>query len=105
MNKRKVGAAYEKRAGAFLEEQGLRILCYNFRNRSGEIDIVARDGETTVFVEVKYRRDEEKGAPEAADLPGGGLLPDDPPYGGFFGGAVRCGGGLRRSDQVVSECL
>ncbi len=66
MNKRRVGEIYERRAEAFLEERGLRILCRNFRNRYGEIDIVARDGETTVFVEVKYRRDAGKGTPQEA---------------------------------------
>ncbi len=63
MNRRKVGSDYEKRAGQFLERQGLVILCYNFRNRYGEIDLVAKDGETTVFVEVKYRKDGQKGLP------------------------------------------
>lgn len=66
MNKREVGSAYEKRAGLFLEQQGLKILCYNFRSRQGEVDIVARDGNTVVFVEVKYRRDEKKGLPQEA---------------------------------------
>lgn len=66
MNTRKVGAAYEKKAGMFLEEQGLAILQYNFRSRSGEIDIVAKDRETMVFVEVKYRKDAGKGQPEEA---------------------------------------
>ena len=66
MNKREVGTAHEKKAGLFLENQGLRILCYNFRNRYGEIDIVAGDGEVTVFVEVKYRKDASKGMPEEA---------------------------------------
>lgn len=66
MNKREVGTAYEKKAVLFLEKQGLVILCRNFRNRYGEIDIVARDGKTVVFVEVKYRRDAEKGRPEEA---------------------------------------
>lgn len=66
MNTRRVGAVYEKKAGAFLESQGLTILQYNFRNRYGEIDIVARDLETTVFVEVKYRKDVGKGLPEEA---------------------------------------
>lgn len=66
MNKRAVGAAYEKKAGLFLEKQGLKILQYNFRSRMGEIDIVARDKEMTVFVEVKYRKDAGKGLPEEA---------------------------------------
>ena len=63
MNKRAVGTAYEKVAGIYLETQGYRILEYNFRDRRGEIDIVARDGHCLVFVEVKYRKDGRKGAP------------------------------------------
>lgn len=63
MNKRAIGTAYEKTAGAYLEKQGYRILEYNFRNRWGEIDIVARDGRCFVFVEVKYRRDHRSGSP------------------------------------------
>lgn len=66
MNKREVGAFYERKAGAFLEGKGLTILQYNFRSRAGEIDIVAREKETTVFVEVKYRKDERLGLPEEA---------------------------------------
>lgn len=68
MNKRAVGTAYEKAAGVYLETQGYRILEYNFRNRRGEIDIVARDGRCLVFVEVKYRKDDRAGNPlEAVD--------------------------------------
>ena len=68
MNKRAVGTAYEKEAGAYLEKQGYQILEYNFRCRSGEIDIIARDGEYLVFVEVKYRTNAKSGNPfEAVD--------------------------------------
>lgn len=62
MNKRAVGTAYEKAAGAYLETQGYQILEYNFRNRWGEIDIVAREGRCFVFVEVKYRKDGRAGS-------------------------------------------
>lgn len=55
MNKRAVGTAHEKLAGAYLEKQGYEILEYNFRCRMGEVDIVAKDGKYLVFVEVKYR--------------------------------------------------
>lgn len=69
MNKRAVGTAYEKQAGNYLEEQGYQILEYNFRCRRGEIDIVAKDGEYLVFVEVKYRRNAKSGSPlEAVDF-------------------------------------
>ncbi len=49
------GAAGEDLACRHLEAQGCRILARNFRCRSGEIDVIARDGEVTVFVEVKDR--------------------------------------------------
>lgn len=68
MNKRSVGTVYEKLAGGFLEQQGYEILEYNFRCRMGEIDIVARDGDYLVFVEVKYRSNGRTGSPlEAVD--------------------------------------
>ena len=69
MNKRAIGTEYEKTAGAYLETLGYKILEYNFRDRRGEIDIVARDGRCFVFVEVKYRKDGCSGFPlEAVDL-------------------------------------
>ena len=68
-NNRKVGTAYEQAVGAFLEEQGYEILEYNYRCRSGEIDIVAKDGEYLVFCEVKFRKDNQAGNPlEAVDF-------------------------------------
>lgn len=63
MNRRAVGTAYEKRAGEYLIQQGYKIVEYNFYCRSGEIDIIARDGEYLVFVEVKYRKNEKNGIP------------------------------------------
>ena len=67
-SKRKTGAEYEQKAGAYLEGQGYEILEYNYRCRTGEIDIVARDGEYLVFCEVKYRADARTGHPaEAVD--------------------------------------
>ncbi len=50
------GAAAEDLAAAFLAGRGLAILARNYRCRGGEIDIVAREGATTVFVEVRLRR-------------------------------------------------
>ena len=55
MNKRDVGAVYERTALFYLEQKGYRIVETNFRCRAGEIDMIARDGEYLVFVEVKYR--------------------------------------------------
>jgi len=65
-NKRTVGSDKEQQAARFLEKQGYVIRERNFRCRSGEIDIVARDGRYLVFVEVKYRADGRKGEPEEA---------------------------------------
>jgi putative endonuclease len=47
------GLEGETRAAAALEKKGMRILARNFRARTGEIDIIAREAETIVFVEVK----------------------------------------------------
>ena len=62
MNKRAAGAKYEQLAAEFLEEKGYRILERNFRCRQGEIDIIAVDRDCLVFLEVKYRRDEQMGS-------------------------------------------
>ena len=62
-NKREVGANYEQIAGEYLILQGYEIIEYNFYSRIGEIDIVAKHNGYLVFVEVKYRENEEKGHP------------------------------------------
>ena len=49
------GRDAEAMAAAFLQARGLTILERNYRCRLGEIDLVARDGATTVFVEVRRR--------------------------------------------------
>ncbi len=56
-----LGAAGERLASEHLERRGFRILERNFRTRWGELDIVAYDGETLVFCEVKARRDRTGG--------------------------------------------
>ena len=50
------GLAGEELACRHLQQRGYAILARNFRCRSGELDVVARDGAATVFVEVKERR-------------------------------------------------
>lgn len=65
-NRRKTGSNYEKRAAEYLSSLGYEILEMNYRCRSGEIDIVALDGNYLVFVEVKYRTDTYAGFPEEA---------------------------------------
>jgi putative endonuclease len=61
---RDAGARAERRAEEFLLEKGMRILARNFRSRFGEIDLVAQDGETVVFVEVRSRTSERFGTPQ-----------------------------------------
>lgn len=60
-NKRQLGREYEQQAAAFLIGQGFEIVEYNYRNRQGEIDIIAREGEYLCFVEVKYRGTDQSG--------------------------------------------
>jgi putative endonuclease len=50
------GAAAEALALRFLRAHGLRIVARNYRCRGGEIDLIAQDGSTLVFVEVRLRR-------------------------------------------------
>ena len=58
------GTRGEKLAGRFLRRQGFKILYRNFRSRrGGEIDLVCREGDTLVFVEVKTRTREDFGRP------------------------------------------
>jgi putative endonuclease len=65
----KRGALGEKLACRYLKRNGYKILLRNFRGRSGgEIDVVCRDKDTLVFVEVKTRSGEDFGRPvEAID--------------------------------------
>ena len=67
--KDELGALGERIAVAMLEEDGWRILDRNWRCREGEIDIVARDGATIAFVEVKTRSGTRFGHPAEAVHP------------------------------------
>lgn len=62
----KIGAIGEEIAADLLKQNGLVIVTRNFRCRYGEIDIVARDQKTLVFVEVKTRKSLRFGRPEEA---------------------------------------
>jgi len=59
-----LGRRGENAAVRYLEERGLRVIVRGFRWRRGEIDVIAGDGETLVFAEVKTRTDREYGPPE-----------------------------------------
>lgn len=55
LSSRQVGGDAEEDAARFLRKKGYQILARNFTIRGGEIDLVAKDNETLVFVEVKMR--------------------------------------------------
>ncbi|MFC1568669.1 YraN family protein [bacterium] len=61
---RKIGQSGEDMAARFLQAQGYVILHSNYRAERGEIDIIAQDGETLVFVEVKTGTTDKFGEPE-----------------------------------------
>jgi TIGR00252 family protein len=52
---RAAGDAFERRACGELEGAGLKLLARNYTTRHGELDLVMRDGDSVVFVEVRYR--------------------------------------------------
>lgn len=56
LNRRTQGAHVEALAREFLLRQGLTPVAANANYRGGELDLVMRDGDTLVFVEVRYRR-------------------------------------------------
>ena len=60
-NTRATGAWYERKAADYLKQQGLFVLRYNYRCKFGEIDLIVRDGQYLVFVEVKYRDSSRSG--------------------------------------------
>ncbi|TFH71578.1 YraN family protein [Gammaproteobacteria bacterium LSUCC0112] len=53
--RRKTGVAYEQLASAYLQEFGLQPIASNYQCRLGEIDLIMREQNTLVFVEVRYR--------------------------------------------------
>ena len=66
MNRSVVGTKGENLARKTLKNKGFRVLARNHRTRLGEVDLVCRDGDTVVFVEVKARTSDEFGHPSEA---------------------------------------
>lgn len=58
---RALGDPFEQRAQAELLRAGLRLLDSNYTTRHGELDLVMRDGDSVVFVEVRYRKSASHG--------------------------------------------
>lgn len=61
-----LGLLYEQLAVDYLLQQGLQLVQRNFQCKVGEIDIIMRDGNCLVFVEVKYRASRAFGGAAAA---------------------------------------
>jgi putative endonuclease len=62
----RLGKMGERAARKYLKQRGLKFLTANYRTPRGEIDLVFRDGDCLVFVEVKTRSSEEWGSPASA---------------------------------------
>ena len=52
-----IGRLGEQLAARYVQKQGYRLLAMNYRTRWGEIDLIAQDVDTVVFIEVKTRKD------------------------------------------------
>lgn len=64
-----LGTAAENLALRYLEAQGLTLILRNFRCRAGELDLILREGEILVFVEVRSRRYTSYGSPAESVTP------------------------------------
>ncbi|MDT8397164.1 MAG: YraN family protein [Pseudomonadales bacterium] len=67
---RQTGRHHETLALAYLEKAGLRLIQRNFNCRLGEIDLIMHDRDQLVFVEVRYRRQEQRGSGIESVTPG-----------------------------------
>jgi putative endonuclease len=66
MSNKAFGHHGELLAKQYLQERGYRILEENFRNKLGEIDLIAQDGKIICFIEVKTRQSLDQGQPYEA---------------------------------------
>ncbi len=60
------GESQEQRACEYLQAQGLSLITQNFSCRMGEIDLIMQQGESLVFVEVRFRRNKDFGGAAAS---------------------------------------
>lgn len=66
LSRKQTGDACELKARRWLEGKGLRFVAANVRGRGGEIDLIMKDGQTIVFVEVRYRQSSRFGGAAAS---------------------------------------
>ena len=69
IERQELGKKGETDAVKYLKRNGYRILEQNYRTKLGEIDIIAKDGKTIVFIEVKTRNSSHFGNPKWAITP------------------------------------
>ncbi len=62
MNRRSIGTDYETIALSYLMDKGHELVVMNYRIRTGEVDLITKDGNYLVFTEVKYRKNNKMGA-------------------------------------------
>ena len=60
------GAQAEQWAAHYLQQHGLKLVAQNYHSRFGEINLIMRDGDTLVFVEVRLRRNADFGGAAAS---------------------------------------
>ena len=66
LTRKQTGDARESEARRWLERKGLRFIAANVRGRGGEIDLIMKDGQIIVFVEVRYRQSSRFGGAAAS---------------------------------------
>lgn len=63
MNRRQKGSFYEDIAALYLMQHGIQIIEKNYRIKHGEVDLIGEDTSHIIFIEVKYRKNNEFGNP------------------------------------------
>jgi putative endonuclease len=67
--KKKVGNQAEDQALQYLKKQGMQLIKRNFATKAGEVDLIMQDGESLVFIEVRYRKNTDFGGAAASVTP------------------------------------
>ena len=93
-----VGRAAEEAARAYLRKKGLRILRRNYRNRRGEVDIIAEDDNELIFIEVRRRKSADDAAESITAAKRQKLLAAAKVYLAAHGGDCAC-----RFDAVLVD--
>jgi len=68
-SRKRIGNEAEQQACKHLQSQGLILLDKNFSTKAGEVDLIMRDGEALVFIEVRYRKNTDFGGAAASITP------------------------------------